>query len=410
MDVMISDLTDSFYKFIKENTSEDTASLKLKLSGKPVDFPLDFALMQLSLRSKNKLKLRSFLQNDRFLFPDNISSEQASDELVARYNTKIAGTGQRIIDMTTGLGIDSMTMALSHNHVTSIDIDHHKCEVLRHNSSLILKDNMLSVLCSDSITYCKELSGNKFNTSCPFDVLYIDPARRDKSNRRTYSFSDCEPDIIKNFELLQKIAPRILVKASPLLDITSILNQINDIREIHIVSVRNECKEILVEIENGTLFKGITIIDIIKSDKHRTIQFSADELNDKHANIIEESSFGRCKYLYEPNPALMKVTAYGALCNKFPGIFRLSPNTSLYVSEIYYPDFPGRVLKIEQVIDKKTSKKLKGEKLNVCVRNFPLTAQELAKKLKTCEGKDLFLYAFRAFDSQKTIMLLAKKI
>lgn len=406
----ISDLKGDFYRFVNEHESEDVANLKLKYSSAKLEFPLDFALTQIALRSKNRNKLKSFIANQKFIFPNAISSEQSSDELVASYNASTVGSGMKVLDMTAGLGIDSLSMVLAGNHVTSIELDSAKCEALQHNSQLFVNPDYHTIICGDSLAYAKEVIDSSIPGSYSFDVVYIDPARRDNSNKRTYSFSDCQPDIIANMDLLLALAPKILVKASPLLDISQVFSEIKNLSSLHIVSARGECKELLLEIAHDADSKTVKIVELDSSRTPTTLQFTEDEIHDTHAPIIDDNSLVAGYYLYEPNPGLMKVTAYGALCKKFPNLKKVSPNTSLYVSENLIKDFPGRILRIEKILDKKDVKSLKGERINVSVRNYPISAQELSKKIKNKEGDNRFLYAFRAYSSAVPIMLLTSKI
>lgn len=410
MNIKFSELPDSFYQFINAYAKADTTALKLKFADKNIGIPLDFALTQIELRRKNYAKLSRFISNDRFIFPNSISSEQSSDELVAEFNASIAGCRKNIVDMTAGLGIDSLSMALNGNKVTSIEMDVLKCDALEHNSSIILKDNDLKIHCADSIEFCKEILDKTKNGKYPFDVVFIDPARRDPNHKRTYSFCDCQPDIILNYDLILKIAPRILIKASPLLDINKIEKQLPDIKRIYVVSSRGECKEILVEINAGSSYKGVSVVEIFNDNSRSILDFSPVEMCDTTAPIITKNELNESKYLYEPNPGLMKLTAYGALCRKFPNIKKVSKNTSLYISDILYEDFPGRVMKIVRSVNRNDLKSFKGERLNVTVRNYPVSASELAKKLKVKEGYDMFLYAFRAFETSIPMLLLTKKI
>lgn len=410
MSTKISDLSDYFYKFVKDNASEDALNIKLKYAKKDLDFPLDFAIIQIALRFKTRYKLKSFLTSDRFIFPSTISSEQASDELVAKYNAFCVGSGVKVLDMTAGLGIDSLSFAMNDNSVTSIEIDGLKCEVLEHNAHVMNVNNRIRVICSDSVEYIKSLSSEINEGKYSFDVIYIDPARRDGNNKRTYSFSDCEPNILQLLPSIKLLAPRILIKASPLLDITHILNEIEDVKMIHIVSARGECKELLIEIMNNSAFEGVNDIEYVNNGEIHELHFNKEELLDIHAPILENEGLKDGYYLYEPNPGLMKINAYGALCSKFPEMKRISPNTSLYVSNILYSDFPGRKFIINNILDKKDLKLLKGEKLNIAVRNYPLSAQELSRKIKTKEGDDRFLFAFRAYEKAVPTMILAKKI
>lgn len=389
------------YGFIEENAREDINKLLLRCHGKTLPYSLDFAVDQIVARRKTYSKLPSFVCFRKFLFPDLISSEQASDERVAEYHAALAGSGKKILDMTAGLGIDAMSMAMRGNNVTACDIDPNKIDALHHNAE-VLDIQGIHPYCRDSIDFIR--SAGKF------DMIFIDPARRDASSRRTYSFSDCTPDVIELLSLMREKADRILIKSSPLLDITQILKEIECTSFIHIVCAKGECKEVLVEISRNEKFGGVRIVDLDDAGIASDISFSYNELKMTGTGIAKLSDFSAGCYLYEPNAGVMKLKIPGALCMRFPGIKHVSHNTSLYVSECLYDDFPGRVLRIDSIPDKRELKAIKGQKYNVVTRNYPVDVCVLRKKIGVKEGDDKFLYAFRAAIYNRPLICLASKV
>lgn len=384
---ILNNLKESFFDFIEGHAGEDASDLALKYAGHDLGFPLDFAILQISLRKKCSRKLAGFISRRHFLFPDGISSEQASDERVAAYHASLCGSGKRVLDMTAGLGIDAMSIAMHGNRVTSCELDPLKCECLRHNADL-LESARLEVINADCRIILKDISDT--------DIIFIDPARRNIDKSRAYSFRDCTPDVLDMMDEMRNVARHIFIKASPLLDISAVLTELPDTSRIHLVCARRECKELLVEID-GSEFKGVKIVDLLDNGEPKSeILFSQSELNDFCPPIASVDEIENGSYLYEPNPGMMKLSCYGVICRKFERLKRISSNTSLYLSRNSHPDFPGRMLRIDSILDKKGCKELKGERYNVAVRNYPLSAAELRKKLKVKEGQDRFIYGFRA--------------
>ncbi len=389
-----------FFAFILENAKEDCNELLLKYHNKDLPFSLNFAVCQIVSRRKTTHKLPSFLSFRQFIFPDSISSEQASDERVAEYHAALVGSGHKVLDMTAGLGIDAMTIAIHGNNVIACDIDHNKCDALVHNSRIL---NIKSLLpeCTDSVSLIK-------NSKTHFDCIFIDPARRDENNRRTYSFSDCTPNVIDILPDMLEKADRIFIKSSPLLDLSQIRREINYVSCIHIVCVKGECKEVLVDICKTSLFGGVRVIDFDDSGIISDIFFTPEELEKSHPPFISSQDLVVGNYLYEPNAGLMKLRSFKAICDKFPGLKRVSNNTSLYISSKLYSDFPGRILEIESFPGKLELKNMKGGRYNVVIKNYPLDAKTLRNKLKLEEGTDKFLYAFKAFDNKNIICVASR--
>ncbi|MDE5790947.1 MAG: class I SAM-dependent methyltransferase [Muribaculaceae bacterium] len=375
-----------FFSFVNEHFNSNPSELLLKYAGKEKNFDLNFATTQIINRRKTKNKLPTFLSESKFLFPDAISSEQATDERVARFHASLIGTGKNIIDLTAGLGIDAMCMARSGNEVTAIEIDSTKADTLRHNATCLNIPN-LNVINDSCEHYINEhdLTG--------IDLFFIDPARRDELKQRTYAFSDCSPDVTSFYESIVDHGSTLMIKASPLLDINAVIKQFKYIQHIYAVSVKGECKELLIVIRKANNDQNNSQSD--KSNGH--IVLSAIDLDDDGVissfsitygskipagaiadlNDITDGSF-----LYEPNASVMKLNAGRDICSQFPGMKKISENTELFVSPLLHTDFPGRIIEIKRKLSSHDLKRLKGKGYSVAVRNFPLKAEELKKKIK----------------------------
>lgn len=407
-------ITKEFTAFVARNLKENPSTLRLRHYGKSENFDVDFAIVQIECRQKTKKKLKTFIAHDNFIFPTQLSAEQASNEAVARYHASLADEGSTLLDMTAGLGIDVMSMSRHCNQVTACELDELKAEALKHNCKVLGLHN-ISVVTGDSSELLLENENR-------FDIIFIDPARRGEDNARTYNFHDCQPDILK----LQKILPaktnRLLIKASPLLDISQTIKDINSVRSIRAICVHGECKEVLVEaiyspthrnveamMESGIIKEAIDL----NEDGSIISRFSYSEYSNQNGQAEEETNYameGDIKpesYLYEPNAAIMKFAPWNELCRRFEGMKKLAPSSHLFASKKQHVDFPGRILKIERIIEKKDRKTLKNLPVNVTVRNYPLSAVELRKQLKVKEGSDLFIYGTRI---SAPLLILAKRV
>lgn len=376
--------------FVRLHENDDVNALRLKYTGKisDDDFDLEFALIQIEARRKCRKKIPSFVGNPYFIFPTLVSSEQASNEAVARFHASLISSGASLLDLTAGLGIDDMTFAKAGIKVTSCEIDENKSMMLQHNSKILGLEEKLTVVCADSMEYIK-------TDSHSYDVVFVDPARRDSSGKRVHALSDCQPDILSNMKVIMSHTDRLLVKSSPLLDLSLIISTVSDLCHIYVVCFRGECKEVLMDICKNEVFTGVTAIDL---DWDSTIsEFTckmqtSEDSTIKYAGLLSPICY---KYLYEPNAAVMKTGDWGALQNEFSDLLKADINTHLFLSDSHYESFPGRVLRIDAIPDKKALKRLKGAKCNIVSRNHPLTAPLLSKKYGIVPGSSQFLYAFR---------------
>lgn len=409
-------------KFIADNSLSDLCKLRLKYHGKDAGFDVDFALIQIKCRRKCSHKLRNFTNNKLTIFPSVIAAEQSSHEAVASFHASFVGKDWDVIDMTAGLGIDSMAMAKKCRMIVSCESDQIKANALSYNAKISGIDNLLTEN-TDSVKY---ITGSDRH----YDLIFVDPARRGEENARLYNFHDCQPDILSIMPMLLERGSKVMIKASPLLDITQTIRDIPSISSIRAISVNGECKEILVETGTGTSTILAEAIDL-HNNGDIISRFSygiVDEANGKHDEDLnnsfnEDSSFESSQsavryagisdikpdlYLYEPNAPMMKLSPWGELSQCFPTLSKLAPSSHLFISPDLIPDFPGRILKIVSLPDKKDRKALKDFPVNIVSRNYPLSAVELRKKLKAKEGKEKFLYASRV--GSTPILILTDKI
>lgn len=393
-----SNVSPKFLCFINEHQNDDVNRLRLQWHGRGNDIDIDFAIIQIECRRKCRTKLSNFLQKETFLFPSVVASEQASHQAVARYHADTFGQKGTLLDMTAGLGIDAFSFSKAGMKVVAYEIDEKKSAILRHNSEILRLSNF-DVTNGDSVEYIRK-------EKIYFDIIFIDPARRKENNSRVYNFRDCEPDILSIQDDIQECCGRLLIKGSPLLDITQTLRDIHNVKSVHVVSVEGECKEILIEAGKnggGVYFKAIDL----HKDGH-----IISELEYAESNLMEYCEFASGikpgMFLYEPNASVMKLAPWGILTNQFPAIRKLGKDSHLFISECYYEKFPGRILTIEKIITKKDRKSLKGLPANIVTRNYPLTADNLRKILRMKEGSDSFLYGTRI--GKEPILILCRKV
>lgn len=398
---MSRDKYESIFDFIKYHSNDDVLSLRLKIKPDNLGFDLDYALMQIKCRQKTARKIPSFLENPAFLFPTALSSEQATDERVALFHAEFIPENSKVLDMTSGLGIDAMTISKRAAHVTAIDLDPLKTEHLKNNSLSMGIKNMTCIN-ADSIEW---LTSEKES----FEVIFIDPARRDSKGNRLFSLSDCLPDVTSILDLLLERCETLIIKASPLLDISMICRELPGITDVFTVCAHGECKEILSVVKKGGVLENIAAVDL--SDSGAPLRFSLlpSEIGND-CQLITKPETLESGYIYEPNPALMKINCGEKICSSFAGMLKLSTSTNLYHSEELHPSFPGKIFNIISLPDKKELKKMKGEKINTISRNYVIKAEDISKKYGLRQGYDMFLIGAGIMRKAAPSLLLCRKI
>lgn len=388
--------------FIEKHLKDDVRQLALQKFTEDVDKTL--VLNQIEARQLLQKKVPSWASNPDLLFPKHLSIEQCSSELTAKYKTSLVENGDVFVDLTGGLGIDSYF--LSEKFKTSYYVENQKelCELAEHNFAVL--GRKITVVNSDAETFCRDVACRVHP-----DLIFIDPARRDVYNRKMVSLHDCTPDVVDIVGMWRAASVNtVMIKLSPMLDISMIINELPNIVKIHIVAVKNECKEVLVLLRPD--YDGeITIhcVDLSPAGTRHALSLQY-AINDESA-VIPTFATTIKKYLYEPNAALMKAGAFKLVSQRF-GIDKLHINSHLYTSDNLIPDFPGRIFEV--VSSAPFGKKIKKELLkdvteaSVAVRNFPLSANELRKSLNLKESDNNFVFGTTMMGDKKVVIYCKK--
>lgn len=384
----MSELSDAFWRFVSEHASESPAELMLRYGRTQMSFDLKAAVEQIECRRKTARKLPSFNACERFYYPSPLSAEQSSNEAVSHFHTSLIEAGLSVADLTAGLGIDAMTLAGKASRVDAFEMNESTNAALRHNANVLGLNNMRIMPPGDSIKMLAD-------SDSTYDVIFIDPARRDANHQRTYALSDCAPDVEANLPLLRSRCKKLFIKASPMLDLSDCGRRLPGAAVIRAVSYRGECKEVLIEVHDDYLGEPRYEAVNITSEGERQV-YRANG-GDAAPSLIELRELSPGGYLYEPNASVMKLGSMASLTSSFPTLNKLDKNTNVYYSNEVLRDFPGRQLQIEQFgsINDRFFKSLKGERLNVISRNYPQSAEAIKKRLRLTDGGQRFLYCVR---------------
>ena len=425
-------LSQDTLRFIREHRRDDVRSLALQARRYPsVDMPA--AITQISGWQIAKEKIPAWAENEHILYPAHLSLEQCSSQATAQYKAEIitnllhteqehpaqnstpasAGT---FTDLTGGFGIDCAYLSSRFGHATYVERQETLCQIAAHNFP-VLGLNHISVCHADSVCHLQEME--------PVDCIFIDPARRDGHGGKTVAIGDCEPDIAALEELLLRKARHVLVKLSPMLDLTLALNDLKHVHQAHIVSVGNECKELLLVLDRGS-HDAVRVICVNDGDVFgyvHDMKTGADSDGVVLAAAGEKGSQGgsaepphaapeQPRYLYEPNASLMKGGCFALLEDHY-GMRQIGPNSHLLISGTPAPQFPGRGFVIETIAGmgkKELKRALAGvDRANIAVRNFPLTAVQLRRKLKLADGGDVYLFGTTSVDGRHVIVRTVKQ-
>ena len=384
-------------RFIEENARADVRSLALQAKKYPkVDMAM--AVVQIAGRQIAVAKVPSWYRTEGLLYPKHLSMEQCSSEATAIYKAGLV-EGDTFADLTGGFGIDCSFLSRKFKQADYVERQSELCELAEHNFPLLGLN--IGVHNEDGVEYLKQMH--------PVDVLFLDPARRDGHGEKTVAISDCEPDVSALEDLLVEKAKKVMVKLSPMLDLSLALKALKYVREVHIVSVNNECKELLLILEKSTDSLEIVIHceQITSTGEHQRYAFTQEQERTSDCPLAAEVG----AYLYEPNASILKAGAYRSLTQAYP-VKKLHASSHLYTSPYYIEDFPGRRFQVEAVsgFGKKELKTLlQGlEKANLTIRNFPSSVAELRKRLKLKEGGECYLFATTLSDESKVLIKCRK--
>lgn len=389
----LSILNTEVQDFINANLNEDIS--KLLLNGISFsEIETKDIIKQIEAKKRSKKKLPTWFNSKNIYFPNKLNIEQTSSEVTANYKANLV-SGNSLIDLTGGFGVDAYYFSKRIKNVIHCEINKSLSEIVKHNYKT-LNINTIECLNENGIEALKHIDR-------PFDWIYIDPSRRDDTKKKVFLLSECIPNI-KTFQgLFLKYANNVMIKTSPLLDIKATLNDLKQIKELHVIALDNEVKELLWVLERDC--KTEFIIKTLNLTKQSKQEFEFSFENE--SNEIAEYT-GPIAYLYEPNAAILKAGAFNSVSTQL-NIPKLHKHSHLYTSNTLI-DFPGRRFKIEKNIpfNKKIFAKEKISKANVTTRNFPISVGEIRKKLKIKDGGDIYLFFTTDLNNIKIILVCVK--
>ena len=380
-------MTPEEIKYINDHLNDDVATLALRGGASP------FVLMQIEARQRLCDKLPTILKNNNFIFPTRISTEQASSEITAQIKAGLINdaTGTSA-DLTGGLGIDTIFMARHSRRHHYIELNPDHCDAARNNLPLFL-DNV-EIHNTDAESFIR-------STTDHFSFVYIDPARRGNCNSKVFRLEDCSPNILELKPLIMSKCEQLIVKLSPMLDTTEAIEKLKAER-IVIISIENECKELVAVCSNNTT--DSCTIEAIEVNKHGRWEFSNRLV--RLDNLVRLDRLDNLGYLYEPYAAMMKSGLYREMEAAY-GVRMVAQSSHLFLSEKRI-DFPGRVFKITQIepFNKKSVKSIR--KANITVRNFPISVSEVRKRFGIADGGDVYLFLTTDNQGNKLIITCRK--
>lgn len=406
--------------FIASHANDDIRALALKHAGRK-DIDLPFALDQIAGRRTARRKLPTWAETDGITYPPHISMEQCSSEQTARYKAAIAermAGGGLMVDITGGFGVDFSFMARRFDSAVYVERQEHLCAIAERNFTRLGLGNS-RVVCGDGVEYLQTMEEHAA-------MIFVDPARRDDNGGRTYAIGDCTPDILGIKDLLLDKADCIIIKLSPMLDWHKAVADIGrNVCEVHIVSVENECKELLVVLSKDagkqlTVFcaDGDSVISYRPETENETPACRHDETTRQAATShtaqigCGSNTANTPKFLYEPNASIMKAGCFDLIGRMF-GMRQISSDSHLFVADEPAGNFPGRefiICAITGMNKKDIKKTLAGiTQANIATRNFPLPVAELRRRLKLKDGGDTFIFATTTADKNHILIVCKRK-
>lgn len=383
---------DAFWHWIEEHIYDDVFRLRLSVHG---DTMLEDACTQIECRRKTAKKLPQTLSAARFYFPNTLSAEQATSDRLADFHATLVDDGSRVLDMTAGLGIDAMHLSDRATDIDACDINPELTAALEFNTLQAGITNIRA--CNyDSVKYIRGCEADKY------DVVFIDPARRAMSGSRLYALSDCVPDVVASLPEIMRISPRLIVKASPMLDISRVHDELPGAFRLIAAGTATECKEVIAVC--GRTAAVNPVITAFTTDHG---QFCFTRVEESEATPDYKSP-ATGALLYEPYPAVMKAAPFRLLCERFE-VKKVSVSTHLYISPAVIDEFPGKCYRIIDVFafDKRGIKAIASAypMLNIAVRNFPLSAEKLQAKLKIKTGGDLKMFGVTDYEGHRLMVV-----
>ncbi|MDE6271150.1 MAG: hypothetical protein K2M12_09905, partial [Muribaculaceae bacterium] len=364
-----------------------------------------FEITQVECRRRYARKLGVTLERyPEWLFPSVLSGEQSTSDLLATFHAGLVPEDCRMADLTAGLGIDVLHCAATAAEITALEMDEERAALLNDNLRRGGVENV-RVVCADCREWIKEYEGPKF------DMIFIDPARRDADGGRVFALNDCNPDVVAMLPDLRRCTDRALIKMSPMLDISAVLDTLPDCVHMYVLGTATECKELLALLDFAyePSDPSTIMIEAITATKQGHISFSCT----RREEMVADAVYGRPRpgdYVCEPYPAVMKAGAVRLVSERFH-LQKLAPNTHVYFAPEHVAGFPGEQRRVEEVLPY-ASRVLKRfsrnhDRIDVAARNFGITAEAGSAKLGVRNGGDRRLLAVTDAGNEKLLIVLS---
>lgn len=403
-------LTDEERRLIAENRGKDPAKLALSLRGSASVRPAVVA-QQVDAYNRLDAKVPTWARHDGLEFPFPVAIQQCSSEPLARFRQSLAADAESLIDLTGGLGIDCYFMGLGKERVTYVDMSADAVAAAQHNYAALGVKNTQFVNQS-----AEDYVNHLVSSGATADLIFIDPSRRGANGERVYRLQDCAPDVTLLSPPMLKVARRVLIKLSPLIDITQAISQLTNVTDVYAIGHATECKDVVVclaqdcQVGVEPTIHAVTLADDGVPTAHVSFAQSQERAT---PGLISTTTPAVGDFLFVPSAAMMKAGPFNILSERY-GARLIARGTHIYVAESDIGDFPGRRFKVAGVFD--MSKKSVGElrklttSASVAVRNFPLTADALRRKLKLGESATHFLFGVAGHDGRPLLLLCEKVI
>ena len=404
-------INEKTWTFIKKHADEDVRKVAL-LGTKDPEVDLKMALQQIDGRQTAHKKLPTWAEVEGIIYPPHLNMEQCSSEQTARYKARIAGKGESMVDLTGGFGVDFYWMSQDFSQCTYVEQNEQLCTIAQENFRVLGRD--CKVVCGFAADVLQQLPHA--------NLIFMDPARRNEHGRRTYGIADCTPNVLELLPLLMQKADRLLLKLSPMLDWRKAVDDINrhggHVNEVHIVSVDNECKELVIQMRKDAVDAlQVVCVNLLSNGEQQIFETLGEQSQcitqtvgspcqpNSHFSILNS------QFLYEPNASIMKAGCFAELEQHYP-IRQVAHNSHLFLSTNNVEGFPGRKFEIQAITSmnkKDINQKLTSvESANIAVRNFPMSTDQLRKKLKLKDGGDTYIFATTLSDGEHKLFICRK--
>ncbi len=379
-------------EYVEAHRNDDVA--RLALAPMPQDVVRELALRQIEGWQTAREKVPLWANTLEIVYPPHLSLEQCSSQATATLKATLV-EGDTLVDLTGGLGVDFSFMAPRFAHAVYVEHNEELCALARHNFACL------------GLTHCEVVhsTAEDYLASMPeASVIFVDPARRDSHGGRTVLLSDCTPDVEALHDTLLAKARRVLLKLSPMLDWHDAVARLAPVKEVLIVSVGGECKELLLLLDRE--HTGATTVTCLNDDQ--IFAFNTDE---PCPPLPLWDGEGSRRYLYEPNASIMKAGCHERLANRY-GLVAVAHNSHLFLGDDPLPDFPGRSFVINESLPLTSSLLKRGvpglAQANVTVRNYPMRTEQLRRRLGLKDGGDTYLFATTAQGGRKWLFRCTK--